>query len=81
MVIQILAAHASRAVGVRVVAPGKNARVREILREEVAQPVHAVTGRPRPLGMAIEAVDRDNTNILLGDSKPCISNGRTPQWG
>lgn len=81
MVIQILAAHASRAVSVRIIAPGENTRVLEILREEVAQPMHAVAGRPRPLGMAVEAVDRDNANILLGDRKPCASNGRTPRWG
>jgi hypothetical protein len=60
MVIQVLAAHLRPAVCVRVVAPAEYARARQVVRQQVAQPVHTVARRPRLLAVAVEAMDRDN---------------------
>jgi hypothetical protein len=46
MVIKVFAADAL-AVGVRVISPAKNASVRNIVREKIAEPVDIVHGCPR----------------------------------
>ena len=68
MVVQVLAADPRAAVRVRVVAPAEYARVREVVREEVAQPVDAVAAvvrRPRLLAVPVQAVDRDDAGLML----------------
>jgi hypothetical protein len=49
---------------VRVVTPAEYARVRQVLREEIAQPVDAVARRPCLLAVTVEAVYSDNTGVV-----------------
>jgi hypothetical protein len=63
MVKQVLAAHARAAVRVGVVAPAEYARVRQIVREQVAQPVDAVACCPRLLAVSVEAVHSDDAGV------------------
>jgi hypothetical protein len=65
MVEQVLKAHAGAAVCVRIVAPAEYARVGQVVREEVAQPVDAVFRRPRLLAVTVEAVDSDDAGVRL----------------
>jgi hypothetical protein len=64
MVKQVLAAHARAAVRVSVVAPAEYARVRQIVREQVAQPVNAVGCCPRLVAVSIEAVHSDDAGVV-----------------
>jgi hypothetical protein len=67
MVEQVLAAHPRAAVRVGVVAPAEYARVGQVVREEVAQPVDAVDAvarRPRLLTVPVQAVDRDDARLV-----------------
>jgi hypothetical protein len=43
-----------------VVASAEYARVEEVLREEVAEPVDAVARRPRVLPVSVQAMDSDD---------------------
>ena len=69
MVEQVLAAHPRPAVCVRIVAPAEYARIGEVVREQVAQPVDAVDTvdvaacRPRLLAVPVQAVDRDDARL------------------
>jgi hypothetical protein len=60
MVEQILAAHARAVVSVRIVALAEYARVRQVVREKVAQLVDAVPCRPCLFAMSVEAVHSDD---------------------
>ena len=76
MVEQVLAADPRPAVRVRVVAPAEYARVGQVVREEVAQPVNAVDAvacRPRLLAVPVQAVDRD-------DARLASAAGRRRSW-
>jgi len=67
MVEQVLAAHTRAAVRVGVIAPAEYARVRQVVREQVAQPVDAVGAaacRPRLLAVPVQAVDRDDARLV-----------------
>ena len=64
MVKQVLAAHLRPAVRICVVALAEYARVRQVVREQVAQPVHAVARYPRLLTVSVEAVDCNNTGLV-----------------
>lgn len=70
MVEQVLAAHPRPAVRVGVVAPAEYARVGQVVREQVAQPVDAVDTvnaaacRPRLLAVPVQAVDRDDARLV-----------------
>jgi hypothetical protein len=50
---------------VRIVAPAEYARVGQVLWEEVAQPVDAAARRPRLLAVSVQAMDGDDTAVLL----------------
>jgi hypothetical protein len=63
VVIEVLGAHARAAVRVGVVAPAEYARVRQVVREEVAQPVDAVARRPCLHAVSVEAVDSDDAGV------------------
>jgi len=68
MVVQVLAADLRPAVRVGVVAPAEYARVGQVVREQVAQPVDAVGAagcRPRLLAVPVQAVDCDNAGPML----------------
>jgi hypothetical protein len=69
MAIKVLRTHVRTAVRVRIVAPAEYARVREIMREEVAQPVDAVVRRPCLLAVSVQAVHSDNAVIELVSAK------------
>jgi hypothetical protein len=64
VVIEVLGAHTRAAMRVRVVTPAEYARVRQVLREEIAQPVDAVARRPCLLAVTVEAVYSDNTGVV-----------------
>jgi hypothetical protein len=71
VVIEVLRAHARAAVCVRIVALAKDARVREVVREEVAQPVDAAARCPRLLAMSVQAINGDDTAVGLAvDATP-----------
>ena len=59
MVVEVLAADTA-AVCVRIVSPAEDARVRDIGREEIAEPVHAVRRRPGLSTVSVQAMDGYN---------------------
>jgi hypothetical protein len=63
MVEQVLAADPRAAMYVRVVAPTKHTRVRQVVREEVAQPADAIARCPRLLAVAVEAMHGNDTGV------------------
>jgi hypothetical protein len=63
MVEQVLAAHAGAAMRVCIVAPTKYARVGQVVREEVSEPVNTVVRRPRLLAVSVQTMDGDNTTV------------------
>jgi hypothetical protein len=50
---------------VRIIAPAEYARVGQVVREEVAQPVDAVARRPCLLAVSVQAMDGDDTAVEL----------------
>ena len=62
---QVLAAYLRPAVRVRVVALAKYARVRQVVREEVAQLVNAVACYLCSLAVSVKAVYSDNARVRL----------------
>jgi len=60
MIVQVLTADPI-AVSIRTVPPAKDAGIRDVVWEEIAEPVDAVRGRPRFVSMPVQAVDGDNT--------------------
>ena len=60
MVVEVLATHAI-AVSIRIVSPAEDPRIKEVIREEIAEPVFAVRGRPSLVLVSVEAVDCNNT--------------------
>jgi hypothetical protein len=63
VVIEVLRAHARAVLCVRIVAPAEYARVGEVAREEVAQPVDAAARCPCLLAMSVQAMDGDDTAV------------------
>jgi hypothetical protein len=70
VVIKVLRAHAQAAVCVRIVAPAEDARVRDVVWEEVAQPVDAAARCPRLLAVSVQAMDGDDTAVRLAVNAP-----------
>jgi hypothetical protein len=64
MIVEVLTANTGPRVGVGIVAPAENASARYVAREEIAEPVDAVLGRPRPGPVAVEAMDGDDATQL-----------------
>lgn len=62
MVVEVLTAN-SIAVGIRIVSPAEDSRMREVIREEISEPMFAVRGRPSLVLVSVEAVDCNNTRI------------------
>jgi hypothetical protein len=81
MVEQVLAAHPRPAVRVRVVAPTEYARVRQVAREEVAQPVDAAACRPCLLAVSVQTMDGDDTVVLLAANAQPSSERHTRRSG
>lgn len=48
-------------MGVGVVAPAEDADVRNIVRQEITEPVDAITSGPGLVAVAVEAMDGDDT--------------------
>ena len=61
MIVKILAANARAVMGVGIITPAKYSGIREIVREEMAQPVDTIVCRPCSLAMTIETMDGNNT--------------------
>jgi hypothetical protein len=81
VVIEVLRAHARAAVRVRIVAPTEYARVRQVAREEVAQPVDAAACRPCLLAVSVQAVDGDDAAVLLAANEQTSSEKHTRRLG
>jgi hypothetical protein len=81
VVIEVLRAHARAAVCVRIVAPAEYARVGEVVREEVAQPVNAAARRPCLLAMSVQAMDGDDTAVGLAVNAPPSNEKHTRRSG
>jgi hypothetical protein len=64
-----------------IVAPTEYARVRQVLREEVAQPVDAAARRPRLLAVSVQAMDSDDTVVLLAGTAQTSSRKHTQRSG
>jgi hypothetical protein len=63
VVIEVLGAHTRAAVRVSVITPAEYARIGQVVREEVVQPVDAVARCPRLLAGTVETVDSDDTVV------------------
>ena len=59
MIIQIHTAHPA-SVGISMEAPTQDACVRDIAREEIARPMHAVTRRPCLFAVAVQPMDNND---------------------
>jgi hypothetical protein len=81
VVIEVLRAHARAAVCVRIVAPAEYARVGEVVREEVAQPVDAAARCPRLLAMSVQAMNGDDTAVGLAVNAPPSNEKHTRRSG
>jgi hypothetical protein len=81
VVIEVLRAHARAAVCICIVAPAEYARVREVVREEVAQPVDAAARRPCLLAMSVQAMDGDDTAVGLVVTVPPSNEKHTRRLG
>jgi hypothetical protein len=64
-----------------IVAPTEYARVRQVLREEVAQPVNAAARCPRLLAVSVQAMDSDDTVVLLAGTAQTSSRKHTQLSG
>ena len=60
MIVKILGADARATAGIGVVAPTKDAGVRDVIRQEIAKPVNVIIGGPSPVAVAIEAMYGNN---------------------
>lgn len=60
MVVEVLAANAI-AVCICIVAPAKDARIWNIVRKKIAEPVFAVPSYPSLISVPVQAMDSDNT--------------------
>jgi hypothetical protein len=79
--IEVLGADARAAVRVRIIAPAEYARVRQIMREEVAQPVSAAARRPCLLVVSVQAMDGNDTPVLLAATAQMSSRKHTQRSG
>ena len=59
MVVQVLAADTA-AVCIRIISPAENARIRDIAREEIAEPMDVVCRCPSLVAMSVQPVNRDD---------------------
>jgi hypothetical protein len=69
-------------VRVRIVAPAEYARVGQVVRDEVAQPVDAAARRPCPLAVSVQAMNSDDAVAELA-ANPQPSGGKhtqRPDW-
>ena len=60
MIVQVLTADPI-AVSIRIVPPAKDAGIRDVVWEEIVEPVDAVRSRPSLVLMAVQAMDSDDT--------------------
>lgn len=60
MVVEILAANAI-AISIRIISPAEDARVRDLARKEIAEPVDTFRGRPSLVSMSVQSMNNDNT--------------------
>jgi hypothetical protein len=81
VVIEVLRAHARAAVCVCIVAPAEYARVGEVVREEVAQPVDAAARCPRLLAVSVQAMNGDDTAAGLAVDAPPSNENHTQRSG
>ena len=81
MVEHLFTAHARAAVRARIVAPAKYARVRKIVGEKVAEPVDVVACCLRLLAVSVQAMDGDDTAVLLAAKAQTSSEKHTQRLG
>jgi hypothetical protein len=63
MIIKILATD-TVAVSIRIISPGKDAGIRDIVREEIAEPMDAVRGSPSLVAVSVQAMDSNNAGSI-----------------
>lgn len=61
MVVKVLTADAGASMGVCVVAPAEDAGARDVVWQEVAEPVDSIARGPGLVTVAVEAMDGDDT--------------------
>jgi hypothetical protein len=81
VVIEVLGAHARAAVRIRIIAPAEYARVGQVVREEVAQPIDAAARRPCLLAVSVQAMDSDDTAVKLAATAQTSSRKHTQRSG
>jgi hypothetical protein len=62
-----------------IVAPAENARVGQVVREKVSQPVDTVVRRPRLLAVSVQTMDCDDTTVWLAANAQ-RSDRKHTQW-
>jgi hypothetical protein len=62
-----------------IVTPTEYARIGQVVREEVTQPVDTVVRRPRLLAVSVQTMDCDNTTVQLAANAQSGSKKHT-QW-
>lgn len=60
MVVEVFAADARAGMGVCIVTPAQDAGLGDVMRQEIAEPVDAVTRGPRRFAVAVEPVNGDD---------------------
>lgn len=66
MIIEILAADAV-AMSICIISPANDARIRYVSREEVSEPVGAVSSRPGLVAVPVQAMDNNNAGNCQHD--------------
>lgn len=60
MVVEVLTADAI-AMSIRIISPGEDARIRDIVWKEIAEPMDSVRGRPGLVLVSVQPMNNDNT--------------------
>jgi hypothetical protein len=81
VVIEVLRAYARTAVRVRIIAPAEYARVGQVVREEIAQPVDAASRRPCLLAVSVQAMNSDDAAADLAANAQPSSEKHTQRSG
>lgn len=76
MVVEVLATNAGAGVGSGIVAPAEDAGMRDVVRQEVAEPVDSIACGPCCLAVAVGAMDGDDAGRGAESARTCTTIGR-----
>jgi hypothetical protein len=71
MVIEVLAANAV-AMSVCIVSPAEDARIWDVSREELVEPVDAVCCSPRLVAVSVQSMESNDTGMKSGEALTTI---------